>query len=810
MSCSLFSSYSFKQSYLSYSIASCILLFCCCQQSLADELPGAEPFPEQLQASLTKARHSKGSEYHPRSEHLHEDGTPSYTNRLILEDSPYLLQHAHNPVNWHAWGEEAFEQARRQNKPVFLSIGYSTCHWCHVMEKESFESIEVARYLNTHFIAIKVDRERRPHVDQLYMTALLLIKGQGGWPMSSFLLANGKSFYSGTYHPRDEFLHLLKEIVDAWENDHDELVGFAEEIAGAVEVEMKLQRDVDANTDELVEAGVRQIMRTYDRQWGGLGHGTKFPNEASLKLLLQTAYRNQDSEILDAVEHSLMMMSHGGIYDHLAGGFHRYSTDPYWLVPHFEKMLYNQANLSRLYAQAYHISGNRHFKRVAEQTIDYVLEEMSSPSGGFYSASDADSEGGEGRYFIWSLDEIRRILNGEDAQFIQTVYGMSEEGNFEGKNILYLPLTYKDAAKVMNMDEQSFLAKLDNIRLLLLAERQKRVSPLRDEKIILAWNSMMITSLTEAAASLDQPRYLMTAIRAAEFLWTHQRRQDDSLWRVYYEGNSSIVATQDDYAFFAEALLALYDATAEQRWLSRAEDIVMQMIGRFADKEAGGFYMNENRQALYVSPRQIRDAAVPSGNAVAVHVLTKLSRRTRDRQYEKLARQMILALAVPMKASPMAYPSLLDALDTLLQGETGALEYSKGGIVKTAAEISTIGKNKLSILLSMQIAAGWHINSNKPVQDNLIPLHVKTTEPETGWRINKLGFPEPILKTLSFENKKLSLYEGKVHIDVEVEHLTQLENFDRRRLDISLTLQACNDEICLLPEEMMVELITPK
>jgi uncharacterized protein len=794
--------------YLSYNSILCIL-FCYSYLAAAYELPGMEPIPQQFQSKLKKSRLAKGEGYQPRTEHIREDGSPHYTNRLILEDSPYLLQHAHNPVNWYAWGEEAFEQARRQNKPIFLSIGYSTCHWCHVMEKESFESIEVSRYLNTHFIAIKVDRERRPHVDELYMTALLLLKGQGGWPMSSFLFANGKSFYGGTYYPKNEFLHLLRQIVDSWDNEQEKLVAFANEIAEAVEVDMRLQHDIDSDIKPLVQLGVRQIMSSYDRQWGGFGHSTKFPNEASLMFLFQAGFRNQDSEILDAVEQTLMMMSHGGIYDHLAGGFHRYSTDPYWLVPHFEKMLYNQASLSRLYAQVYRINNNSHLKRVAEQTLDYVLRDWRSPSGGFYSATDADSDSGEGSYFTWGLDEMKTLLGEESAQFVKLVYGMSDEGNFEGRNILYLPQTYEDAAKVINMNESAVLNKLNKINQKLLEARHLREPPLQDKKIIVAWNSMMVTALVEASVYLDKPDYLEAAIRTTEFIWLQQRREDGSLWRIHYQGSSSIVAIQNDYALFAEALIALYDATGEQHWLIKAQEIVTQMIGRFADNENGGFYMNEDRRLFYIAPRKIRDGALPSGNAVAVQVLIDLAKRTQNRQYEKLAKQTLQNFAVSIKMESNAYPSMLSAMNILSDGDIGPIEYSSGGIVRASAEVSISNENNTSVSLSIHIAEGWHINSNKPFQDYLIPLQIETSEQNKVQQLGKLVFPEPIFKKLLFEDMKLSLYEGNLQIGIDVERAMPFESFDERRLDIYLTLQACNTEICLLPEEMILELITP-
>ena len=392
-----------------------VLAACLGLAAAAADLPGEPTLSTELASGLEQALADKGAHYLPGTRHLLDDGRPLFTNRLILEDSPYLAQHAHNPVNWYAWGEEAFGQARKEDKPVFLSIGYSTCHWCHVMKRESFEDTGIARYLNEHFIAVKVDRERRPDVDEIYMSALMLTQGRGGWPMSSFLTADGEPFHSGTYYPPEEFLDVLKQIRALWETQQDDLTLLAAKIAGAVKDSVRSQRSVAAAGPELVRDAVAGILQRYDNRWGGLGNAPKFTNEASLMLLLQHGFRNNRTEPVAAAEHTLAMMARGGVYDQVGGGFHRYATDRHWLVPHFEKMLYHQANMARVYLLAYRFTGNGLYARIAEQTLQYVLRAMASPSGGFYSAIDAESEGEEGRFYLWTADEIRQALSGDEV-----------------------------------------------------------------------------------------------------------------------------------------------------------------------------------------------------------------------------------------------------------------------------------------------------------------------------------------------------------------------------------------------------------
>lgn len=780
----------------------CVLAACLSLAAAAADLPRETTLSMELASELEQALMDKGADYLPGTRHLLDDGGPLFTNRLILEDSPYLAQHAHNPVNWYAWGNEAFERAGKENKPVFLSVGYSTCHWCHVMKRESFEDIGIARYLNEHFIAVKVDRERRPDVDEIYMSALMLTQGQGGWPMSSFLTAAGEPFYSGTYYPPEEFLDILKQIRAMWETQQDDLTLLAAKIAAAVKNSVQSQRSVAGAGPELVQDAVAGILQRYDTRWGGLGNAPKFTNEAALMLLLQYGFRNNRTESVAAAEHTLTMMARGGVYDQVAGGFHRYSTDSYWLVPHFEKMLYHQANMARVYLLAYRFTGNGLFARIAEQTLQFVMRDMASPSGGFYSAIDAESEGEEGRFYVWTVDEIRQALTGEEVRLAQSVFGITEQGNFNGRNILYLPHTLSEAARILDVDERDLISRLDAVREKLRRERVKRTPPLTDKKILLAWNGMMITSLALSAQVLQRHEYLQAAIRTADYLWKHQRTSDGALLRINYEGRASSTATQDDYAFYAEGLIALYDVTGERLWLNRAMEVTRTMIDKFWDTGSGGFYLGEDRDTLFVTPKQIRDGDVPSGNSAALHVLAGLSRRAGDWEFHNLANQLVRSFSPALGDRRATSPWFMGAVDELLHNAAGDTEYAARGEIKVTAQ--TPG-NSRNVKLRLDISPGWHINSFNPGQTNLVPLDIEIAGEHSRWQLARLSYPEPRLKKLSFTDTALALYENRVDLELELIRPPEQDAYHDRRVDIRIRLQACNDEICLAPEAVVLE-----
>ncbi len=789
-----------------YKKTSLIIIFLLsCQTGFSKTHPGAMGYSELIKTEITSAFKEKGNAYKPRTRHL-ENGQPLYTNRLILEDSPYLLQHAHNPVNWYPWGKEAFDQAKKENKPVFLSIGYATCHWCHVMEEESFEDEAIAKLLNKNFIAIKVDREQYPDVDETYMTAVMLMTGSGGWPMSSFLLPDGKPFFGGTYFPPANFTDLITRVAQSWQDKNEDIVAQAEELSAAVQRATSVRGAVQELGQNVIEKAVDSIASRYDPINGGFGQAPKFPNEPLLHLLLQAAKPDQKSE---ALEGTLLAMAQGGIYDQIGGGFHRYSTDDRWLVPHFEKMLYNQAYLSRIYAEAWRQNGNPLHARIARQTLDYVLREMTSKDGGFYSATDADSEGEEGTFFIWTEKEIQQLLEKDDADFIIRLYGITKRGNFEGKNILHLPQTLPDIALQEDVALPVLIDKVDRINETLRKHREKRLPPLTDNKIIVAWNGMMITALVEAGDILNDDQYIAAAKRAAEFLWKEQRSDTGDLWRVNLDGKPSIIARQDDYAHFGEALLALYDVTGDPKWLDRAKLITDKMIAKFSDEKPGAFVMG-NDEILFARPKSSHDAATPSGNSIAVRLLSRLSKRTGDLHYKDRAQSVLQALSASIAEFPSAYSYMLAQLDELLNGEIAARQFAARGAIKIVANIKQQQQNhQYNLIVDLEIAEGWHVNAEKPLHDELIPTKISVAL-DDWWELETPEYPQPLMKTVDFEDQPLALYQDKIQITSQLKPKSK-SDMGRAAfpLHVSVQIQACNKEACLAPETVKLSVFMP-
>jgi len=742
-----------------------------------------QDYSPELQVELQSALRSKGLDYKPRTEHLLSNGRPKYTNRLILEDSPYLIQHAHNPVNWFPWGPEAFEKAKREGKPIFLSIGYSTCHWCHVMERESFDNTEIADLLNRYFISIKVDRERRPDVDNTYMQAVMMITGHGGWPMSSFLSSDGKTFYGGTYFPREQFGGLLKNIAGAWRDKRGELLAMAERVANAV-AETSVVAGHDRRFDaSLIDKAVAEIIRRYDPVHGGFGQAPKFPNETMLFLLARAWEKGAVQKVSNVLETTLTQMAEGGLYDQIGGGFHRYSTDSIWLIPHFEKMLYNQAHLARIYTQAYRLSGNWFYRRVARQTLDYVLREMTAPDGGFYSATDADSEGEEGRFFVWTPQQITAVLGADDGKVFMRLYGVTKRGNFEGRNILYLPEGLEAFSAKQGMPLKRLVSFVNEAGKKLLQEREGRIHPLRDDKIITAWNGMMISALAVSGEVLDEPRYIDAAIRAAKFLLKHNVDEAGALLRVHLHGSSSISATQEDYAYLAQALIALYDVTGETHWLVSAEALAKTMSTEFWDNSAGGFFMNRAKGRLMARPKDSHDGAIPSGNSVAVRVLARLARRSPNPLYNAKAAAILAAFSDQIARSPGSFAYMLMGAEDLINGERGSRQYAALGMVSVVGRVLPLADNSLQLVVDLSIKPGWHINSNQPLDKDLIPTTLKLTDDAEKWQLAKFDYPEPLLKSLGFQRERLALYEGTIRLTARINESS------RSSVVIPLTLQ---------------------
>ncbi len=780
-------------------------------------------YPPELQRRLAAALAAKGPDYRPRTEHLLPDGQPRYTNRLILEDSPYLIQHAHNPVDWYPWGPEAFERARRENKPVFLSIGYSTCHWCHVMERESFEDSAIAELLNRHFVAIKVDREIRPDIDQVYMTAVQLLTGSGGWPMSSILTPQGETIVAGTYFPPDDFSALLQGINAQWQEQPEQVRARAAEIARAVAEALATTAHAAEIGERIVDQAVAGLLERHDELQGGFGDAPKFPQQPRLALLLDQALRRDDQAALTAAVFTLQSMARGGIHDQVGGGFHRYAIDNDWLVPHFEKMLYDQAQLAHLYLAAWRLTGDPELARVARRTLDFVLRDLTSPAGGFYSATDAESEGEEGRFFLWTPDELRSVLSSEDAELAIALYAVTESGNFEGRNILHLPSAPESFAAARGLTPAELWERLDAINQRLYRHREERPHPHRDEKILTAWNGMMITALAEAADALDEPRYLSAAERAAELLWGELRPAPGRINRVYLDGRATQPGLLEDYAFLGQAMGALYDATGEQRWLTRAREMADALWERFADPIAGGLFMGEATEEtpLMARPKDVTDGVMPSGTSAALQLLAELARRTDELAYERHATELLASTSGRVAQAPSAFPSLLTALNLLRHGDTGPLQYAARGAVRAEARISDRNSDSSSpgydgsgnLVIDLTLRPGWHVNAHRPLQDALIGTTLRMRGDPADWRMATPTYPTPEILRLGFQREPLAVYQGRVRIEATLEEKPQQRAVPSEApsawLPFELRLQACSDAICLAPETLVLQVPLP-
>jgi hypothetical protein len=639
--------------------------------------PGAGTVPADLARRLGGAVAAKGSDYKPRTRHLNPDGSPRYTNRLILEPSPYLLQHAHNPVDWYAWGDEAFARAQAEGKPVLLSVGYATCHWCHVMEEESFEDEEIAALLNQHYVAVKVDREQRPDVDAVYMAAVQRATGHGGWPMTVWLTADRKPFYAGTYFPpragvrgaRVGFDRLLVVLAERFRDDPGVVTSAADDLASRLaDTLVPPPAAVGGVAAGPLHAAYEALRQSFDEEQGGFGGAPKFPRPHVVEFLLRYHRRTRLPEPRDMAVLTLEKMAAGGMYDHVGGGFHRYSTDSRWLVPHFEKMLYDNALLTLAYLEGYQVTGRRDLAAVARDILRYVGREMTAPGGGFYSATDADSEGEEGRFFVWTRAQLDAALGTERGRIVATYYGVTEEGNFDGANVLHLPRPAEAVAADLGLDRATLETIVSESREILYRTRARRVPPLTDRKILASWNGLMISAFARAALVLpDDPAaratWVPAATRAAAFV-LGTMRTGDRLHHSWFDGVLGAGGFLDDHAFLAAALLDLYAATGEVRWLEEAIALEDVLSRHFWDGDAGGYFMSPgDGERLLAREKPDYDGAEPSGNSVAALNLLRLHELTAEDRYRQMAAETLEALSGTLARAPVAVPKLLTALD---------------------------------------------------------------------------------------------------------------------------------------------------
>lgn len=788
--------------------------------------------------------------------HSHEaalknpDGTWKWTNALIRETSPYLLLHAHNPVDWYPWGPEALERAKAENRPIFLSVGYSTCYWCHVMERKVFSNPEIAELMNTLFINIKVDREERPDIDEIYMTATQIMTGSGGWPNSVFLTPDLLPFFGGTYFPPEDsrgrpgFPRLLNALHDAWVNQQAEVIAQAEKITEVIKQataaapasfgETSLDRD-------LISTAMKALQSRYDATYGGFGSAPKFPSPTNLELLLSEYQREPSKPILEMLTNTLDKMAHGGMYDQIGGGFHRYSVDAKWLVPHFEKMLYDNALLAKVYLQTYQLTKNPLYRRVAEEIFIFTSREMTSAEGGFYSALDAEVDAEEGKSYLWTKEQIQKILGKKDARLFMQVYGVDRGPNFEGgTNILYLPVPISGVAKSLKKSEDDLQEQLEPLKAKLLAAREKRKQPLLDTKVIASWNGLMIDAFAYGYEVLGNKRYRDVAEKAARFNLEHLRTADGQLLRTYRDGIAKYNGYLDDYTFLVRGLLGLHQATGEETWLVEAKSLTDTMNSLFWDDKNGGFYFTlANQKHLVVRTKNPYDSALPSGNAVAVNNLLSLAQLIGEKRYLDKAEKTLQNFASMMAQSPGAFMHMLFAANRYLSTDwtkVGAAHQERspqfGLSTKRISEINLFGLpkvpqpsedevltlaasipskgdifagNAFDVEVQIELAAGWHINANPSSWDLLIPTTVSIS-PDASVEILSVTYPKGIPFRADWRETPISVYEGDITVKMKLK-LKPGETVGKAfPLNIAVRYQACDAYRCIPPSTARIPL----
>ncbi len=760
---------------------------------------------------------------------LPPDGGPEF-NRLIHETSPYLRQHARNPVDWFPWGPEAFERARREDKPIFLSVGYSTCHWCHVMEHESFENEQIAAVMNELYVCIKVDREERPDLDEIYMNATQALRGRGGWPNSLWLTPDSRPWYAGTYFPpfdapgRSGFKTVLTELHKIWSNERERVEGVADQLADSIR--QTAGRDDFRLTGSLersiVDEVITNLRQRFDAQEGGFGGAPKFPPHHNLRLLLYEIERLGDATAsapqLEMLTRTLDGMSQGGIHDHVGGGFHRYSTDAVWLLPHFEKMLYDNGLLAWAYVEAFRVTGDDAYRRTAEDILDWALQEMADPAGGFFSAYDADSEGVEGKFYVWTKKEILTLLGEDDGETFCTLYAIRPEGNFReestgedtGLNIPHRRTTWAESAKALDRDEAELRAAATAWQKTLYAHRAERVWPHLDDKVLSSWNGLMLSGMARAGRVLGSDRYLDAARKAATFLLTRMRDEQGHLRRSYRAGEVKLTAMLDDYAFVADGLLELADATGEPRWTAAARELIDIVLNEYAAPNGGFFLTPEDHEALLVRSKDPIDKAIPSGQGVLARVLVRLGAAEDGERYRSAAMGQFREYGGLMAQAPGAVTSLILAYAMFLDGGGAPIS----GVEATASSDADAAEAKPPVLaeayvsrravtpggeilfaVRLVIDKGWHVNSPEPHQDYLVPTRLSLS----GATVERLEYPQPKDVQLSLDPAPLSVYEGEVWLTGKAK---VGEEAGEQPLELNLEYQACDDSSCQLAVKM--------
>ena len=742
--------------------------------------------------------------------------SPRFTNRLAHEKSPYLLQHAHNPVDWYPWGTDALETAKRDDKPIFLSVGYSACHWCHVMERESFEDENAARLLNENFVCIKVDREERPDVDEIYMTAVQRMTGHGGWPMSVFLTPDGRPFYGGTYFPpegrhnRPGFKSLVSQLADVYHNRREEVERVASEMAEDLQ-EATRQRPLAGATGApdamvLLRAAVADLAERYDRNYGGFGPAPKFPPHHALRLLCEAA-RNGDAEALPLLTGTLDRMALGGIYDHIGGGFHRYSTDGVWLLPHFEKMLYDNALLARVYADAYVVTGKTAYARIVRETCDWMLRDLLDEGGGLQAALDADSEGEEGKYYVWAKGEIDALLGDRSPDF-RRAYNILPGGNFHdeatgqstGTNIPHLSVQ-RTAPPLPD----ALTSEAEAARAALLARRYERIPPGKDDKVITSWNGLAIGALAYAGRVLNEPRYTEAARRAADFCLS-VLRPDGKLLRRYAKGEAGLPAFLDDYGYLADGLLDLFDVTAETRYRSAAKELADTMLSDFWDEEDGGFFFaGREQEQLVARSKDMLDGALPSANGVAARVLARLAHLPGDERYGEAANALFTAYGGLVERFPQGTQTLIGAAHLLQKKPKPNSSFNPVSLEPEENVVPLrIGERGEAVFV-LKIAEGYHINARRPDEKHLTPTEVELTlTSDMPAIVGPLVLP-PETMWQDESGNTLRVYMATVRITIPVALAAAFQS-GTGEVRLTVRCQACGQTECLAPVELTASL----
>jgi hypothetical protein len=759
-------------------------------------------------------------------------------NLLALEASPYLQQHAHNPVDWYPWGEAAFARARREGKPIFLSVGYSTCYWCHVMEREVFSDPEIAALMNAHFVSVKVDREERPDVDDVYMKATQLLTGSGGWPNSVFLTPEGRPFYAGTYFPPEDahgrpgFPRVLRALHDAWTNEREQVLQTAARVTERIE---RLAGPGSASgaappsPQDALRQALGELREDYDPEHGGFGRRQKFPRPPALELLLAALEREPDAELRAMLAHTLDAMALGGIHDHLGGGFHRYATEPTWSIPHFEKMLYDNAQLVGVYARAFALTGRPLYRWVVERTAAWLDDEMSHPEGGFVSAQDAEVDGEEGVSYVWSREEIEQALGPVRAGGFLSVYELVPMPEHPGFGVLRVRLPAEatlersdkpeGAALLARFDAE--LARFDAERAALLARRDERRQPARDDKVLAAWNGLAIRGLVEAARALDRPAYLRRAERAARCVLARLLDDGGTLHRSYVAGQTRERGVLDDYALLADGLLALHEATGDARWRTAAGGLAEAMLARFQDPTGGGFFLTPSGSDLLVRPKPFEDHEVPSGNAAALRALQRLAAATGEDRYARAAAGTVAAAAGLLRQAPHAVPTTVAALvDAPEAPRAIAALPAAGAAVRTSAQqtgdppelrlprsedhvrakLVRRAGDPSRLLVQLAIDEGWHLNRNPASLPFLVPTTVEVRGGAAGAEIR---YPEGRPFRPDFAPAAIDVYEGRVEIPV------LLPDGGDPPQGLGVRFQACDATRCLPPGRTDLALESP-